>query len=226
MTQPTNSHINLTVVDDHGLFRKGLINLVHQIDPKFKVISEAENGKEFLDQIKSGILPDIVIMDVSMPIMDGYKTTSTLRETHKDIGVLALTMMDDEATVIRLLKAGVSGFLNKDVEPDELREALIAISEHGHYYSEDVAGKLVHSLRHPGSSKNGVELSDQEIKFIELACSEDTYMMIADRMCLSVKTIDGYRAKLFEKLDVKSRVGLVMYAIKNNLVSLRSGGTA
>lgn len=220
MSNQTTPTINLTIVDDHSLFRKGLINLVHEIDPIFRVISEAENGRDFLNQIETGIIPDIVIMDVSMPILDGYKTTTTLRETHKDIGVLALTMMDDEATLIRLLKAGVSGYLSKDVEPENLREALLSISENGHYYSEEVAGKLVHSLRHPSYSTNGVELSDQELKFIELACSEDTYMMIADKMCLSVKTIDGYRAKLFEKLELKSRVGLVMYAIRNKLVSI------
>ncbi|WP_417610271.1 response regulator [Owenweeksia hongkongensis] len=219
--QTLTNPLSITVVDDHSLFRKGLINLIHQIDSRFKVMHEASHGKEFLAQINDGQVPDVVIMDVSMPIMDGFQTTKALRDINKDIGILALTMKDDETSLIRLLRAGVNGYLNKDVNPDELKEALHSIADTGYYYTEDVAGKLVHVITHPELSTNeGVALTDQEMRFIELACSEHTYKMIADIMCLSVKTVDGYRAKLFDKLDVKSRVGLVMYALKHNLVAL------
>lgn len=217
----STDHINITVVDDHSLFRKGIINLIHQIDDKFKVINEASHGKEFLAQIKNDEIPDVVIMDVSMPIMDGFQTTKALRELNKKIGILALTMKDDETSLIRLLKAGVNGYLNKDVDPDQLKEALHSIASTGYYYTEEVAGKLVNVITHPELGTNeGVELTEQEMRFIELACSEHTYKMIADMMCLSIKTVDGYRARLFEKLNVKSRVGLVMYAYKHNLVAI------
>lgn len=217
----STNQISITVVDDHSLFRKGIINLIHQIDDKFKVINEASHGKEFLAQIKNDEIPDVVIMDVSMPIMDGFQTTKALRELNKKIGILALTMKDDETSLIRLLKAGVNGYLNKDVDPDQLKEALHSISSTGYYYTEEVAGKLVNVITHPELGTNeGVELTEQEMRFIELACSEHTYKMIADMMCLSIKTVDGYRARLFEKLNVKSRVGLVMYAYKHNLVAI------
>lgn len=217
----STNQISITVVDDHSLFRKGIINLIHQIDDKFRVINEASHGKEFLAQIKNDEIPDVVIMDVSMPIMDGFQTTKALRELNKKIGILALTMKDDETSLIRLLKAGVNGYLNKDVDPDQLKEALHSISSTGYYYTEEVAGKLVNVITHPELGTNeGVELTEQEMRFIELACSEHTYKMIADMMCLSIKTVDGYRARLFEKLNVKSRVGLVMYAYKHNLVAI------
>lgn len=217
----SSDYINIAVVDDHNLFRKGLINLIQQVDPAFKVIAEAQNGREFLDQLQADNLPDIVIMDVSMPVLDGYKTTALLKEKYSNIGILALTMMDDEITLIRLLKAGVNGYLNKDIEPDELKTALFSIAENGYYYTEYVAGKLVNIIRNPfHNNETYTDLSEQELKFIELSCSEHTYKMIADKMCLSIKTIDGYRGKLFEKLQVKSRVGLVLYALKNNLISL------
>lgn len=217
----STNQISITVVDDHSLFRKGIINLIHQIDDKFKVINEASHGKEFLAQIKNDEIPDVVIMDVSMPIMDGFQTTKALRELNKKIGILALTMKDDETSLIRLLKAGVNGYLNKDVDPDQLKEALHSIASTGYYYTEEVAGKLVNVITHPELGTNeGVELTEQEMRFIELACSEHTYKMIADMMCLSIKTVDGYRARLFEKLNVKSRVGLVMYAYKHNLVAI------
>lgn len=217
----STNQISITVVDDHSLFRKGIINLIHQIDDKFRVINEASHGKEFLAQIKNDEIPDVVIMDVSMPIMDGFQTTKALRELNKKIGILALTMKDDETSLIRLLKAGVNGYLNKDVDPDQLKEALHSIASTGYYYTEEVAGKLVNVITHPELGTNeGVELTEQEMRFIELACSEHTYKMIADMMCLSIKTVDGYRARLFEKLNVKSRVGLVMYAYKHNLVAI------
>lgn len=221
MTTTDTPTVNIAVVDDHSLFRKGLINLIHQVDKNFSVTLEAENGKDFFDKLRQTDNPHIAVMDVSMPVMDGFKTTALLKEKHPDVGVLALTMIDDDVTLIKLLKAGVNGYLNKDVEPQELRTAINTIVDTGFYYTERVAGKLVNVIRHPAAhSQTDVPLSEQEMKFIELACSEDTYKVIADKMCLSEKTIDGYRGKLFDKLQVKSRVGLVLYAIRNKLVSL------
>lgn len=212
--------IKIYVADDHALFRKGLINLIHQTDARFKVEAEAVNGKELLDLLEKKGLPDLVVLDVSMPVMDGHETTRAIREKYPELKVLALTMLDDEQNLIRLLKAGVNAYLNKDVEPDDLRQALLMVVEKGSYYTDTVAGRLVGILRQDGARQEQPELTEQERKFIALSCSDDTYQMIADKMCLSIKTIDGYRARLFEKLGVKSRVGLVLYAIKNKIISL------
>ncbi len=223
MTTPNSTVLNIAVADDHALFRKGLINLIQQTDPRFKVIFEAENGREFLAKMEGQNLPDIALLDVNMPIMDGFELTAKLREKFPKLKILALTMLNDEATLIKLLRAGVNGHLTKDIDPDELQTALQSLAENGYYYTERVSNQLVNVIREPLHSANGhPPLTDQEMKFLELACSELTYKMIADQMCLSIKTVDGYRGRLFEKLDVKSRVGMVLYALNNNLVNLES----
>ena len=219
MSELENKVVKIAVVDDHQLFRKGLRNLVESVDASFKVVSEAGNGKEFLASLSKEDLPDIVILDVDMPVMDGVKTTIKIREIGFDLKILALTMKNDESTIIRMLKSGANGYLNKDVEPAELRKAINSLITDGNYFNNELAGKLVDILKSPEKAqKPQHDLSEQELLFIDLACSEDTYQQIADKMCLSVKTIDGYRARVFEKLSVKSRVGLAMYALKNNLV--------
>ncbi len=223
MIGEANHQISISVVDDHRLFRQGLINLIHQVDPNFKVVSQFSNGREILDKLKADNAPDIVVMDMHMPILNGYDTTLELKKTHPDIGILALSMLDDEVTLIKMLKAGVNGYLSKDVEPSELKTAISTIADKGYYYNEYVAGKLVSVIQSPaGIIDPTVELNEQELQFIELSCSEHTYKMIADKMCLSIKTIDGYRAKLFDKLQVKSRVGLVLFALKHKVVSLEN----
>lgn len=216
----TPNQLNLIIVDDHQLFRQGLISLIHKIDSAFTVISEAKNGQELLELLDAGLQPDIVIMDMNMPVLNGYQSTIELKKRYPSIGILALTMLDDEASLVKMLRAGINGYLTKDIEPKELHRALWSIKVSGYYYNEFVAGTLVRKIQDTNSTTGSVELSEQELRFIELSCSDDTYQMIADKMCLSVKTIDGYRAKLFDKLDVKSRVGLVLYALSHKLVSL------
>ncbi len=211
--------IKIAVVDDHSLFRKGLVNLIQQINPRFTIIAQASHGQEFLDQLKDGLEPDMVVLDLDMPRLDGHATTRILKKDYPDLGVLMLTMKDDESSLIRLLRAGVNGFLSKDVEPEELEQAIISVFENGYHYTDAMTGKLVSALRDPKEGKIP-ELSDQEVKFLELACTELTYKEIAAEMILSEKTIDGYRSKLFDKLEVKSRIGLVLFAIRNHFISL------
>lgn len=214
--------INIWVVDDHLLFRRGIINLIEQVNPRFEVRGEAGNGEDLINSLGgSDPVPDIVVMDMNMPVLDGFATTARLRVEYPQIRILALTMINDEKSLIRMLKAGVHAYLNKDVEPSELEKAILAIAENGYYYNEYVAGKLVQVLQSPeGEQDVSQQLSDQELRFIQYACSDLPYKIIADKMCLSIKTIDGYRAKVFEKFNINSRVGLVLFALKNNLVSL------
>jgi len=215
------SPITIAVIDDHQLFRGGLVGLIKQLNPAFQVVSESQNGQEFLDKIQEGLEADVVLIDLNMPVMDGFSTVQHLQKEHAHVKCLVLTMKDDDITLIKLLKAGAKGFLNKDAEPEELEAAIISIHEKGFYYSPNVADKLVGALRTPnGFTTANSKLNDQERQFLELACSEYTYKEIADIMYLSAKTIDGYRAKLFEKLNVKSRVGLVLFAIRNKMVSV------
>ncbi len=220
MTTNEQAPISIAVVDDHHLFRSGLINLIHSFGPKFEITSESANGKEFISKLNDQ-KPDIVLMDLHMPVMDGFETSSYLKANFPEIKVLVLTMMEEESTMIKMLKLGIKGFLSKDVEPAELKNALETIASKGFYYTDYVTGKLLNAITDTHSNAAHEQLNEREKKFLELACSEYTYKEIADIMCLSIKTIDGYRNNLFEKLNAKSRVGLVLCAIKNKLVTLK-----
>jgi two-component system invasion response regulator UvrY len=216
--------IKLGLVDDHKLFRKGLISLIEMVSADCVIQFEANNGLDLQKKIDPNDPPDIILMDVNMPGMDGFASVQWLKDNFPGIKVLVVSMVEKEETIVRMLKMGVKGYLCKDVEPQELGEALQAIANKGVYYTDFVTGKLVHSLQnnHSDTAKSpGVDLmNDREKEFLQLACSEMTYNEIAGKMFLSPKTIDGYRNSLFEKLCVKSRVGLVMFAIKNRIVKV------
>ena len=216
-----SSVLKIAVVDDHALFRRGLINLILSFGSAYEIVFECSNGKEFLVELQKHPDLQIAIVDMNMPDMNGFETATELQKIRPEIKILIITMLEEEQTLIKMLKNGVRGYLTKDVEPEELKNALDTIASKGFYYSDHLTGKLINALKFPNGNLNKEEiLNDRELKFLHLACSEYTYKEIADLMFLSVKTIDGYRNSLFEKLQVKSRVGLVLYAIKNNLVKL------
>jgi len=200
----------------------GLASLIESLGNT--VLFEADNGKEFLDKLDKHKLPDIVLMDINMPEMDGFQTTQWLKINHPGVHVLALSMYDNETSIIRMLKCGAKGYILKDSEPAELKAAIHSLMDKGFYYSDLVSGKLMHAINKLDDENDGlknlVPLNDRETEFLKLACSELTYKEIADKMFVSPRTIDGYRDALFEKLLLKTRVGLVMYAIKNRIVNI------
>lgn len=217
------SKASVAVVDDHVLLRNGLANLIRSLD-SYAVLFEADNGKDFIEQLKPLYLPDIVLMDINMPEMDGYETALWLKRNYPGIKVLALSMYDNENAVIRMMKNGARGYILKDIDPVEFRRALDSLLSKGYYYSELITGKLIHAVNNVDGSEQSMHsltlLNDRELVFLKLACTEMTYKEIAEKMFLSARTIDGYRDALFEKLNVKSRVGLVTYAIRNGIVNL------
>ncbi|MGB8193005.1 MAG: response regulator transcription factor [Chitinophagaceae bacterium] len=212
---------NVALVDDHVLLRNGLASLVTSFG-NYSVAFEANNGKHFIDQLQPEGLPDIVLLDINMPELDGYDTALWLKRHHPEVRVLALSMYDNENAIIRMFKAGARGYILKDCDPIELRNALDSVSRKGFYYSEMVTGRLIHTISKLDEEESDinqlVHLNEREIEFLKLACTEMTYKEIADKMYLSPRTIDGYRDTLFEKLNCKTRVGLVMYAIRNGIV--------
>lgn len=216
--------LKLALVDDHKLFRKGLISLVEMVHPNVEILFEADNGIELQRKIDKNNQPDIILMDVNMPGIDGFGAVEWLASHFPDVKVLVVSMVEKEETIVRMLRLGVKGYLSKDVEPKELNEALISINERGFYYTDFITGKLIHSLQHENNNtSNGQShhlLNDREKNFLNFACSELTYNEIAAKMFVSPKTIDGYRNALFEKLNVKTRVGLVIYSIRNGLVTV------
>jgi two-component system, NarL family, invasion response regulator UvrY len=219
-----NTTIKLAMADDHALLRNALASLINGFE-NCKVIYEANNGDELISKIRSTVLPDIVLLDLNMPVMDGFETAVWLRDNAPGIHVLMLTMYDSELTLIRLLQAGVKGFLKKDIAPSDLHFAIQSVMKSGYYYSTQTAGRLANLFRN--SLKDNLRLqntmlNDQEIQFLKLACSDFTYKEIAQNMGMTPRVIDSLRDQLFQKLDVKSRVGLAMVAIRNGIVSLNS----
>ena len=212
---------NVILVDDHVLLRDALASLINTFD-ECHVMNVACNGKELVEEIGHGNIPHLVLLDLNMPVMDGYETARWLHESHPQIGVLILTMYDSEIALIRLLQSGVKGFLKKDVSPDELKAALISVANGDYHYSHGVTGKLAtlfQTNHDKNSSFDKSILNDIEIEFLKLASTDMTYKEIADIMKQTPRMIDNHRDSLFIKLNVKSRVGLAIYAIKNGIVT-------
>lgn len=225
------SKTKIAIADDHTLFRKGLIKLLDA--DRFELLFDVDNGKKLVDKISEdeSMVPDIVIMDIGMPGMNGYEAVAWLRDNHPLVKVLVVSMVDREEAIVRMLKLGVKGYLPKEMEPEDLHAALQSIIKKDYYYTDFVTNKLVHSIQNEEffyEDKTGMLLNHQlwdtlnarQKEFVRYACTELIYDEIADKMCVSPKTIDGYRDAVFEKFNVKSRVGLVLYAIRNKLVTI------
>jgi DNA-binding NarL/FixJ family response regulator len=214
--------INIALVDDHNLFRKGLIKLINMGDKqqRYHILFEADNGNQFKDKMVTPPFPDIILMDIDMPEVDGFEAVEWLQRTHGDLKVLVMTMLESESAILRMLRMGVRGYIHKDIEVEELHAALDTIAANGFYYSEAASGVLQQNLNGLERPGNKVHLSENEREFIKWATTDLTYLQIADKMNLSVKTIDGYREALFKKLGVKTRVTLALYAVKHGLVEL------
>lgn len=218
-----NNKKYVAIVDDHAMFRKSLTVLIN-LFAGYEVLFDAANGKDMMAQLKPKQLPDIILMDIAMPLMDGYASASWLRDNYPGIKVLALSTMDAETSIIKMIKSGAKGYILKDADPTELKQAFEEVTERGYFYNELITRKVMNSINHLSESKNSpgifANLSSRELEFLKFVCTELTYKEIADKMCISVRTAEGYRDALCEKLNLKTRIGLAMYAIKNQLVTI------
>jgi len=210
-----NSIPNIVLADDHVMLRKGLAALLGNLG--YNVLFMVSNGKELIQKIEKGQLPDIVLMDINMPEMDGFEATEYLTTHFPSVNVLALSMLDDEVSVIRMIKNGARGYVLKEAEPMDLKVAIDNVLTRGYHHSDMVTGKLMHSMHDKSGGNTGI--SEREKEFLKLAATEMTYKQIAVHMHISPRTVDGYREMLFEKLHVKSRTGLVLFAMRQHLVS-------
>jgi DNA-binding NarL/FixJ family response regulator len=211
--------IKIALVDDHILLRNGLAAVIKAFG-EFHVLFEADNGKQFIQLLQNHETPDIVLLDITMPEMDGFATAEWIKKNHPSIKVLVLSMMDDDTTIIRMLKAGAKGYILKDSKPQVLKNALQSIATTGFFYNELISDKLgkAHSTHIPMVST--AALSEKEIEFLKQCYSEKTYKQIAADMNISVRNAEALRSTLFEKLNTQSRIGLVMYALRNALVKM------
>jgi len=206
----------LIMADDHTLLREAVSRIIQEFED-FTVIAKAANGAEVINALENGSQADIVLMDLNMPVMDGYETAKWLKKNHPGIKIIILTMFDSEIALIRLLQVGVHGFLKKDIHPAELKTALTAVANGDYYYSNHTTLKITALFRKQDAVQNSF-LNEEEINFLKLASSDMTYKAIAHTLQMTPRHIDSLRDALFTKLDVKSRVGLVIYAVKNGIV--------
>jgi len=211
----TTQPIKIAIADDHTILRKGVIELINSFG-EFRVIFDAVNGKDLIEKIQAAAeKPEICLLDINMPEMNGYETASYLRTNFPNIRILALSMYDHEFSIIKMLRSGANGYILKETDPLELRSALLAIHTKNFYHSEQVSGRLVHIAHDP--KKHDYNLSDKEVQFLSLCCTELGYKEIAEQMHLSRRTVEGYRDALFEKLNVRTRSGLVILSIRMGL---------
>ncbi len=211
--------ITLAIADDHTLLRKALVNLINEFD-NCEVIIEANNGKELVELLRHHPLPQVAILDINMPEMNGYATAEYIVKHFPSIHTLSLSMLNDEVSVLRMLHAGVKGYILKECDPDELK-AGIEHAARGEYFINDLMNQQLSKSMSPfRSSGPAIVLSDREKEFLHWVASDLTYKEIADKMFVSPRTVDSYRDALFDKLQIKSRVGLAIYAIKHSYVTI------
>ncbi len=211
--------VTIGLVDDHQLFLKSLILMLDSFK-NYDVVVEASNGKELQAKIITAkILPDIMLIDVAMPIMDGIETAKWLTENYPAIKLVALSMNDNDNSIIGMVKAGCCAYLLKDTHPNELERALEAINIKG-YYNGDISNINYRRLMLSDTQSKQFVITDREQEFLQLASSDLTYKQIAAIMKVSERSVDSYREALFQKLHVQSRVGMALEAIRRNLISL------
>ena len=204
----------IAIVDDHILIAQAIKGIIANFD-NFETICECENGQELIDKINTyNVLPDIVLLDISMPVMDGFQTADWLQKNHPEILVMVLSMQNDEQSVIRMVKNGAKSYLLKNSHPRELESALLKLVENGFYYPE-WASKIIFSSINKTSNEALSKLTEREKEFLKYTITEKSYKEIAELMFCSPRTVESYRDNLFEKLNLKTRVGLAVYAIKN-----------
>lgn len=211
--------IDIIIVDDHLLFSEGLDGLISDFE-EFNVLAVLANGMALIDYFSAdNQQPDIVLMDIQMPVMNGLEATKWIKTHHPYIKVLGLSNECDEEIILKMLRAGANGYLGKVIHPSELEFALMEVYIKGFFYTEIVSNSLLNSLE-VKEHKEVIVFKAKELEFLKLACTEMTYKQIADEMYLSPKSIENYREALFSKLNVKTRIGLVLYAIKEKIVTL------
>lgn len=214
--------INLAIADDHKIFREGLKATLEDCTD-LNILFEAANGIELVKQLafKS---PDVVLMDIKMPEMDGMQATAHIQEHYNQVKVLALSMFNEDKYILDMMKAGASGYLLKNAEPQEIIDAVFTVYKKGYYFNEHLSVTLVKQLMGKSTinlkGKDETELNERETEVLKLICQEKQNSEIADKLFLSVRTVEGYRTRLFEKTGSKNIVGLVIYAIKKSLIDV------
>lgn len=215
-----NYKISLVIADDHEIFRDGLALMLSKQD-NLALVGQAENGKELMEMVEKH-QPDLVITDIKMPHLDGIKATKLLLQKNPDLKIIALSMFDEENLIVEMLEAGAKGYLLKNADKKEILEAINTVYRDNIYYCRHTSAKLaamiVKSRIDPHKKPRDIAFTDREKEIIKLICKQFTAQQIGDQLFLSKRTVEGYRTKIMEKMEVKNTAGVVIFALKNNLV--------
>lgn len=212
--------IKVAIADDSVIFREGLKVSLYQ-DKNFEVLLEAGDGEDLLRQLKNN-LPDVVLMDLKMPVMDGMEASKAVRQHYPNVKILAVTMYEDESFIIHLMENGANGYLLKNAEPKEIRKAIYAVMENGYYFNDLVSKallkKVVVKQNVKPSFNQKVDFTDRELEVLRMICEEKTTTEIGEAIFLSPRSVEGIRHRLLDKIGVRNTAGLVMFAVKNNMI--------
>lgn len=208
--------INLAIADDHEIFREGLCMFINKI-PDFDLLGEARNGVEILTLLRRKPI-DVVLMDIKMPEMNGVEATRKIRKDYPDTKVIALSMYDDEQSILSMYEAGVSGYLLKNTNIIQFETAVRTVYNCGNYFSNDATLKLIQNAAKGKNSSGAENFNDREIEIIKMLCEQKSSKEIADKICLSIRTVEGYRMKIMKKINAKNHSGIVLYAIKAGII--------
>ena len=217
-----NDKINIIITDDHKLFRKGIIALLEDFD-FIGEINEASNGAELLALLSDmNTLPDVILLDLRMPVMDGVEAQQKIRILYPDIKLIILTMEDDEQYILHLISEGVNGYLLKNADPDEMEIAIKKVVKNGFYFSDDISLMVMKNLNKKEKAETifNPDFNERELQVLELICKEYSNGEIAEAFDVSIRTAEGYRQKLIEKSGAKNIAGLVVLALKYNWVTI------
>lgn len=211
------------LVDDHKLFREGLKFVIQQMD-NMEVVAEASNGKEFLEILENQEV-DLVLMDIAMPELNGIEATKQAVEKYPGIRILVLSMFCDEEYYFQMIQAGVMGFVLKEVGKNELEEAIAAVLRGENYFSQKLLRDIIMNLNNPTQKQKApveskVDLTKRELEVLKLICEGLSNSQIADKLFISLRTVEGHKSNLISKTGVKNSISLVMYALKNKLVEI------
>ncbi|HEX8019477.1 response regulator transcription factor [Mucilaginibacter sp.] len=212
--------IKIAIADDYTIYRDGLkIGLTQ--DENLEVMLEAADGEDLIKGIETD-MPDVIIMDLKMPVMDGMEATKVIKKKYPDMKILVVTMYDDEKFVIHLMEIGANGYLLKNAEAEEIRKAIYSVHETGYYFNNIVSNALLKKLVMKGnikpSFKEGVELTEREQDVLKLICAEKTANEMGQQLFLSPRSVEGIRQRLIDKVGVRNTAGLVMFAVKNGII--------
>lgn len=218
-TKSTYVPIRIVLADDHEIFRDGFSGLLKKQDD-IKMIGEASNGEELV-RITEKLMPDVVLTDIRMPVMDGIEATKLITQKFPQVYVIALSMFNDDNLVIDMMEAGAKGYLLKNAHKTEIIDAIRTVNRDEIYYCKQTSDKLIkmmaNSRFHPQKDKLIESFSPKEIEIIKLICQQFSSKEISEHLHSSIRTIEGYRKKIQEKMKVKNSAGIVVYAIRNNI---------